>query len=234
MPESHGSPFDRGSSAINRFLVSRLIRGGRIDYLRGKLEADAIKNDGAKFVVSVDGVLHSFDHVVVRHGPKPAAIDQFADVAGTLQAARAFFRTYRDVADRTRQELWEAILAEGNGAPKSAQIQQVPADAQLVVYLSEKVHSLFKIELGALLAGAIVKRVTENHIVRLVVEIDTGPVGTVQLAFEGAERVAIVATRSEGGGTGATEIVDGATPELILAEMSRVVRNAAFLIAGRS
>jgi hypothetical protein len=81
-PEPH--PLAARADILNRFLISRLVSMGEIDYLPGKI-AD-ISEDYR--VTLDDGSVHAFDDIEIRHGTVPSLKAGFPDIWDRYHPAR--------------------------------------------------------------------------------------------------------------------------------------------------
>jgi hypothetical protein len=84
-PEPH--PLASRADILNRFLISRLVAIGGLDYLPGKIAG--IEPDGERFRVDLDGGgPHRFDDVNIRHGTVPALKQGFPEIWARYHPAR--------------------------------------------------------------------------------------------------------------------------------------------------
>jgi hypothetical protein len=80
-------PLAARADILNRFLLSRLVALGELDYLPGKIAA--IDGVGEQFLVTLDhGPRARFDEVKVRHGTVPALATGFPEVWRRYAPAR--------------------------------------------------------------------------------------------------------------------------------------------------
>lgn len=231
----------RKSSILNRFLISRLLHIGRAKYLRGQLDSSFGGSTGSAFTVKIDGVEHEFNHVVIRHGPRPFAIDAFDKIGKTMYPARSFFRIYRDVVDRTRYPLWNEILASKPHVRGVAPNRSLnPVDARYVEFMSEQAHILLKDELISVRPSATVSRKVGPSSVLFTIHDNAIDVGTVQLDIASTSHIVIMSARGASGTESAqahrdyTDVArtDASDTKALLGEVRRILRTMSYLIGG--
>lgn len=81
-------PYGPKASILNRLIVSVLEKIGAFKLLEGKTDADSIRAINKRLEITVGGQPRQFDRVIVRHGPKPRAVENFADVATACKDLR--------------------------------------------------------------------------------------------------------------------------------------------------
>jgi len=225
------SPFDRASSLLNRFLVSRLIHLGAITYVGGAFSPAHVRPEGSSLKVTVGAFEGLFDHVVVRHGPRPAAIDAFGSLATSLTTARNFFKSYRYIVDRTRHPLWDEILPierASSGATPTPVGGTV--DQRLRNYVSEGAQAALKSAIGTVRTGVLVRREPGNAGTdRLIVEADA-PLGVVVLDFKSASTVALQLLSPVAVAIVPQQVAAGDDAALLLTDVTRILRNFAYLM----
>lgn len=96
-------PLSTGASILNRFLVSRLIYNGVVDYVGYRLASVKKASGTEKYLVEFEGGRRRiFDHVIVRHGADAAIED---DKLQTIHALCGAMKDRNDL-DQTRVPIW--------------------------------------------------------------------------------------------------------------------------------
>ncbi len=227
------APLLRAASVLNRFLIARLIRLGKVTHLPGPLDSASITRSDSAFTVPIGRDSHSFDQVVIRHGPRPPAIQVFADIASSLELAKRFFSAYPHVVDRTRQRLWEEILPirSAPAFPSSASAQHT--DDRVMEHLGERAHELLKAHLHELLTAPLVTRRVLINQVHLAVEVGDVIIGNVTVTVESSTDAAVKVARER-----AADVIHEERVRLLVGststdDLGRALRTAAFLLGGQ-
>lgn len=224
------APLTRASSPLNRFIVARLMKLGRIVHMSGNIDVASMVRSGTAFTVPINGSPQSFNHVVGRHGPKQPAIDVMPEIKSSLDTAKRFFAIYPYVVDRTRQPLWQKLL------PSSKQPQSnVPAatnsppDDRTVEHFAERAQGDLKMHLLDLLPSVVVRRKVVGDTVNLSVEENRSVLGHVSLRIFTDSTVRIAVMSPENKEVHVETIGPHAEPDRVN-EVARVLRNASFLL----
>lgn len=94
------------ASALNRFLTCQLNRAGGFALEPGRIESVADTDDGRVRVRFARGNEETYDRIVRRHGPRPAALSDFPQVWAKLQPLREVWQTRPQLLDQTRARIW--------------------------------------------------------------------------------------------------------------------------------
>ncbi|WNG60337.1 hypothetical protein F0U59_40720 [Archangium gephyra] len=227
------APLTRASSPLNRFIVARLMRLGRILHVSGNIDVASIARSGATVTVPVNGSPQSFNHVVVRHGPKNPAINVLPEIKSSLVMAKQFFALYPYVVDRTRQPLWQSILPPPKQPQSTAPVaSSAPPDVRTVEFIAERAQADLKGNLLHLLPAVLVRREVVGDMINLAVEANNCILGHVSLRVNSDSAVLIAVVSSEGKKIHTETIGPHAGPTHAN-EVARVLRTASFLLGGK-
>ncbi|WP_404364433.1 FAD-dependent oxidoreductase [Corallococcus coralloides] len=228
------APFSRTSSPLNRFLVARLMQMGKITYLRGSLDGlSSVAKVGGVFPVHIDGAPHSFEHIVVRHGPREPPIDVIHEIGNSLGVAKQFLAAYPFVVDRTRQPVWEKMPLPGNMPMSSGALSRSASpDPRVIDSIAEHIHGNLRSHFMELRGAVLIRRELDGDAIILHAETYEGALGAVRLCVRGNAAVDVRVERADG-----REVLkESIAPKAGVADMdgvSSALRNAAFLLVGR-
>lgn len=100
-------PFSRNSCAINRFMVSRLMKSGHVEYVQALFDDCNVNIHNGRTIVALPSIeLQDVRVVLKRHGPRPALPTIIPDVWEKLADRRKYYAASPWVSDETRRPFW--------------------------------------------------------------------------------------------------------------------------------
>lgn len=224
------APLTRASSPLNRFIVARLMRLGRIFHVSGNIDVASTVRSGTTFTVAINGSPQSFDHVVGRHGPKHPAINVLPEIKSSLETAKKFFAIYPYVVDRTRQPLWQKMLPSSTQPQSTVPVAAIsPPDARTVEYIAERAQGDLKRHLLNMMPSVLVRRKVVGDMIELSAETSHRTLGHISLRVSSDSKVRI-AVKSPSNKEMHLETIGPHTDQDRANEVDRVLRTASFLL----